>query len=71
MIELDQIIKETSKKTQVNNQTVEAICKHVFKHTVDVMKDTNDCHDILFNGLFKFKLKNRFKDDRHKKYNTR
>lgn len=32
------------------------------------MKDETDYHDILFGGLFKFKLKNRFKEDKTKKY---
>ena len=28
------------------------------------MKDQNDQRDILFNKLFKFKLKNRFKNEK-------
>lgn len=71
MIELDQVIKEVSKKTQIDIQTVSEICKHAFKYTVDVIKDEDDCHDILFNGLFKFKLKNRFKDNKRRKYSAR
>lgn len=71
MITIDQIIKETSKKLNIDIETVDIICKHVFKFTVDVMKDPDDYHEILFNKLFKFKLKNRFKEDKTKKYTPR
>ena len=68
MIQENQVIKEVSKKTGVDDQIVDAICKHVFKYTVDVFKDGNDNHDILFNRLFKFKLKTKFKGN---KYSTK
>lgn len=68
MVNIEQVIKETSKQTKIDIDTVEAVCKHVFKFTVDVMKDENDYHDILFNKLFKIKLKNRFKDNKTKDY---
>lgn len=32
------------------------------------MKDPEDYHDILFNGLMRFKLKGRFKEDKTKQY---
>ena len=35
------------------------------------MKDTEDIHDILFNELFKFKLKKRYKDNKQLKYSAR
>lgn len=68
MIDIEQVIKEVSQRTNIDSTTVDAICKHVFKFTVSVMKDETDYHDILFGGLFKFKLKNRFKEDKTKKY---
>lgn len=68
MIDIDKIIKEVSIRTNQPIEIVEPICKHVFKFTVDVMKDENDYHDILFSRLFKFKLKNRFKDNKNKNY---
>lgn len=34
------------------------------------MKDETDCHDILFNELFKFKLKRRFKNNKLEKYSA-
>lgn len=68
MIDIDDVIKEVSKRTGVNKKIVSIICKHPFKFTVDVMKDETDTHDILFNDLLRFKLKGRFKDDKTKPY---
>lgn len=71
MIEIDDVIKQVTKKTEYDQEVVEAVCKHVFKYTVDVMKDETDYHEILFNGLLKFKLKNRFKEDKTKQYSPK
>ena len=68
MIEIDDIIKEVSKRTRVDKELVSIICKHPFKFAVDVMKDETDLHDILFNNLLRFKLKGRFKNDKTKPY---
>ena len=68
MIELDDVIKEVSKRVDVDKDIVSIICKHPFKFTVDVMKDEGDLHDILFNNLLRFKLKGRFKEDKTKPY---
>lgn len=35
------------------------------------MKDESDTNDILFNKLFKFKLKRRYKDNKSEKYSSR
>lgn len=71
MIEIEDIIKEVSKRTEINEDIVSIVCKHPFKYTVDVMKDETDYHEILFNKLLKFKLKNKFKTDKTKQYNTK
>lgn len=71
MIEIDQIVKEVSDETGIDKDTVAAICKHVFSYTVSAMKDGNDVNDILFNKLFKFKLKRRYKEDKTQKYSSR
>lgn len=68
MIDIDQIIKEVSKRTKIDVNIVDVVCKHPFRYTVEVMKDANDYHEVLFNGLLKFKLKNRFKDNKTKQY---
>lgn len=71
MIELDDVIKEVSKSTGVDKELVAAICKHPFNYTVEMMKDTDDTRDILFNQLFKFKLKRRFKENKNQKYSSK
>lgn len=71
MIEIEDVIKEVSKRTKIDEEVVSIVCKHPFKYTVDVMKDETDYHEILFNKLFKFKLKNKFKIDKTLPYNAK
>ena len=71
MIEIEEVIKEVSKRTKIDEEAVSIVCKHPFKYTVDVMKDETDYHEILFNKLFKFKLKNKFKIDKTLPYNAK
>ena len=71
MKDLAYVIKEVTKRTKIDEQIVSAVCKHVFKFTIDVMKDENDYHEILFAKLFKFKLKGRFKEDKTKPYSPK
>jgi hypothetical protein len=68
MLTIDEVIKEVSKRTGVDEEIVNVICKHPFMVTVDVMKDETDTRDILFNELLRFKLKRRFLDDKTKPY---
>lgn len=42
------------------------VARYEFEYTANKMKDPNDYHDILFNRLFKFKLKSRFKENKTK-----
>lgn len=70
MIDLNEIIKEVSKRTGIDRELVAVICKHPFDYTVNVMKDKDNMQDILFNKLFKFKLKRRYKEDKSKKYTS-
>lgn len=67
MIDIDNVIKEVSNKLNIDEQIVDVVCKHPFKQTVDLMKG-DDTKDILFNTLFKFKLKTRFKNNKKQKY---
>lgn len=71
MIDIDAVIKEVSIRTGVDRDTVDFICKHVFKKTVEIMKDEEDYRDILFNKLFKFKLKTRYKTNKTNKYSSK
>lgn len=68
MVDINQIINEISRSTNIDKQIVDTTCKHVFQCLVELMKDPEDTHDILFNGLFKFKLKPRFRLNKTKNY---
>lgn len=71
MIDIDQIIKEVSIKTGIDHELVATICKHPFQQTVEIMKDEADLSDIMFNGLFKFKLKRRYKENKSNPYTSK
>lgn len=44
---------------------------HEFRSIYKSMKDLNDVRDILINGLFKFKLKTRYKENKQLKYTAK
>lgn len=67
MITLEDVIKQVSKNLDIDRDIVNTVCKHVFQQTVDIMK-SDDTSDILFNEMFKFKLKRRFKEDKNRQY---
>lgn len=71
MIDINEIIKQVSKRTNTDIQIVDEVCKHVFRFTIDVMKDEHDTHEILFSKLFKFKLKKRFEQNKTKPYSPK
>lgn len=71
MTDIEKISKEISKRTNIDRDIVEDVCKFAFLFTTDVMKDENDTHNILFNKLFKFSLKPRFKDNKSKPYSPK
>ena len=71
MIDIDTVIKEVAKRTGVDIDTVAIICKHPFQVTVQTMKDEEDERDILFNTLFKFKLKRRYKNNKTKEFSSK
>ena len=67
MISIDSVIKEVSKNLNLDRELVDIVCKHPFRQTVELMKSDNTS-DILFNELFRFKLKKRYKEDKNKEY---
>lgn len=71
MIDIDTVIREVSKNTNIDKEIVETVCKHVFECTVEIIKDDVDTRDILFNKLFKFRLKRRFREDKTRKYSSK
>lgn len=62
-MDIDDLCKQITKRTGKDPELVKQIVSWVFRYTADVMKDKNNQRDILFNKLFKFKLKNRFKNE--------
>lgn len=71
MITIENVINEVSKNLNVDRDLVSIVCKHPFSKTVELMKDEEDTRDILFNQLFKFKLKRRYKEDKNKTYSSK
>lgn len=62
------LIKETVKLTKQDEQLVQNIILNQFGILIKIMKDDIDVRDILFNKLFKFKLKRRFRENKTQKY---
>ena len=72
MIDINTVIKEVSTKFKnVDKHIISEVCKHPFVYTVNIMKDDEDTKDILFNKLFKFKLKRRYKENKQYRYSSK
>lgn len=71
MVTINEIIKEVANNTGIDKDLVDTICKHPFLCTVDIMKDKQNIDDILFNKLFKFKLKRRYKENKNQTYSSK
>ena len=70
-MDLDKVCKQIAKELNEDYELVRKIVLYQFKYTVDIMKDPNNTMDILFNKLFKFRLKSRYKEDKTKKYSSK
>lgn len=70
-MELDKTCRKIAKQLNEDFELVKKIVQFEFQYTVDIMKDPEDTRDILFNKLFKFKLKSRFKEDKTKQYSPK
>ena len=68
---IEKTCREIAKELNEDYDLVYNIVMYQFRFTTDVMKDPDDYHDILFNKLFRFKLKNRFKDNKTKDYSPK
>lgn len=60
---LSDVCKVVSKNLGIDYNEVYDVAKFQFDFIADVMKDKTDNHDILINNTFRFKLKNRFKNE--------
>lgn len=68
---IEQICRKVAKELNEDYETVYKIAMFQFYFTTQVMKDETDTHDILFNKLFKFKLKSRYKQNKQKEYSSK
>lgn len=70
-MQTDKICTKIARELNLDKDLVRKIVMYEFRFTTDVMKDPEDYHDILFNKLFRFTLKPRFKVDKTKKYSPK
>jgi len=70
-MDLDKTCRSIAKKLGYDYELVRKIVMYEFEYTTEVMKDPEDYREILFNKLFKFKLKNRFKNNKTKDYSPK
>lgn len=70
-MDFDKACKQISKELNEDYDVVKNIVQYEFLYTKKIMKDPTDTRDILFNKLFKFKLKSRFKADKSKNYSPK
>lgn len=70
-MDLDKTCRSIAKKLGYDYELVRKIVTYEFEYTIKVMKDPEDYREILFNKLFKFKLKNRFKNNKTKDYSPK
>lgn len=68
---LNNVCRKISKDLNLDFDIVRDVVMYQFRYTVNIMKDPEDTRDILFNKLFKFKLKSRFKENKSLKYNSK
>lgn len=60
---LSDVCKKAAKNLNEDKDLVYEMAKFQFDFVAQVMKDKTDFHDVLINNTFRFKLKNRFKNE--------
>lgn len=70
-MELEKTCRQISKELKESLPLVRDVIMYQFLFTTEVMKDETDYHDILYNELFRFKLKPRYKEDKTKEYKAK
>ena len=69
-MDLNKACRRIAKENQIDLDLVKKIVMYEFKYTKDIMQSDNT-EDILFNQLFKFKLKTRYKENKNPKYTSK
>lgn len=62
MLNIDVLVKNIHKDTNIDENIIRNVCNFLFKYTKQKMLQ-EDKTDILFNKLFKFKIKTKFKNE--------
>ena len=68
MNNLDKLCNKTARDLKEDKDVVHKLVMFQFKQILERMRDLDDTRDILLNRLFKFKLKTRYKNNKHLKY---
>lgn len=69
-MDLNKACRRIAKEHQIDFELVKKIVMYEFQYTKDIMQSDNT-EDILFNKLFKFKLKTRYKENKNQKYTSK
>ena len=69
-MDINKACRRIAKENQIDLDLVKKIVMYEFKYTKDIMQSDNT-EDILFNKLFKFKLKTRYKENKNQKYTSK
>lgn len=69
-MDLNKACRRIAKENQIDLDLVKKIVMYEFKYTKNIMQSDNT-EDILFNKLFKFKLKTRYKENKNQKYTSK
>ena len=69
-MDLNKACRRIAKENQIDLDLVKKIVMYEFKYTKDIMQSDNT-EDILFNKLFKFKIKTRYKENKNQKYTSK
>lgn len=69
-MDLNKACRRIAKENQIDLDLVKKIVMYEFKYTKNIMQSDNT-EDILFNKLFKFKLKTRYKENKNQRYTSK
>lgn len=67
-MDIRKISNQIAKQLGEDKDFVYDVIMYQFLFTKEVMQDPEDYHDILYNKLFRFTLKPRYKEDKTKLY---
>lgn len=67
-MDIRKISNQIAKQLGEDRDFVYDVIMYQFLFTKEVMQDPEDYHDILYNKLFRFTLKPKYKEDKTKPY---